>query len=382
MKLAAGLAVVLLLSTPYIARYGISARADMVALLLAFAGFFIFYCHRESRMALVFAAVLMLFSFFYKQQFIGAPLSVFAYLIISKRFGRALGLGSMMLGGWLTLTGAFTFLIFRHQEFLLHFITYNRLPFEKSLVLPEILMFVIPLFVPLLGSVDFVDQYPDKLVACYALISAGGYFLLLLSSGSGADTNRCLEAAVVLSCLLAARITTSQGILSGFAWTGALALTLTLVALLGSAFVIPRVTRADFATDAALQNYLRESLSAGTSVLSYYPADPLRAKLEVPVTNWWHYSALIRKGTLSDRDIVSRIDRGGYGAILLDFDVTRPGSAKMADFYTTKAMRDALLRSYAPAARLTLPIPEITRFTDGNLYVWVPRKTNHTGSVD
>ena len=369
------LAALLLLASAYVARYGISARADMVALLLAFTGYFIFYRHRDSRTALVVAAALMLLSFFYKQQFIGAPLSVFSFLVMSRRFRRALEFALLMALGGLGLVAIFNFLVFPHQAFLLHFITFNHLPFEKSLIVPEILMFVIPLFVPLLGSADFVDRHGDKLIACYAVIASAGYFLLLLSSGSGADTNRCLEAVVVLSCLFAARITTAESFFSGFAWTGALAFTLGLVALMGSAFVVPKVTAKDFAADAALQQYLRDSFAPGTPVLSYYPADPLRAGLAVPVTNWWHYSALIRKGVLSDHDIVGRISDGGYGAILLDFDITRQDSIesqRRANFYTTTDVRTAVLKSYRQIGELILPSPELTRFNGKKLYVWGP----------
>lgn len=375
-KRGAALATLLFLGNAFTGRYGVSARADMVALLLAFTGFLIFYRYRESRRALVISAAFMLLSFFYKQQFVGAPIAVFAYLVTTRRFRQAAEFVAVMVAGGLVLVGVFSFLIFPHQAFLLHFISYNHLPFDKSLVVPEILMFVVPLFVPLLGSADFVDRQEDKLVACYVVISAGAYFFLLYSSGSGADTNRCLEAVVVLSCGLAARIATAHGALPGLTWTGALAFTLALVTLLGSAFVVRQVRPEDFIADRTLQNYLRENFPAGTSALCYYAGDPLRAGLEAPVTNLWHYSSLIRKGALSDRDIVSRIDHGGYGVILLDFDVARFNSTKMADFYTTRSMRDAILRSYKQATRLDLPTPELTRYTDGNLYVWVPRSKN------
>src|SRR5262249_11260733 len=199
-KMGGGLAALMLFGTAYVGRYGVSARADMVALFLAFAGFLIFYTHRESRRALLLAASLMLLSFFYKQQFIGAPIAVFTYLILRKRYRRAMEFAAIMAAGGFVLLAVFSFLVFSHQAVFLHFISYNHLPFEKDLVLPEILMFVIPLFVPLLGSADFVDHHPDKLLACYACTAAGVYFLLLFSSGSGADTNRCLEAVVILSC--------------------------------------------------------------------------------------------------------------------------------------------------------------------------------------
>ena len=373
-RLGGALAALLLLASAYVARYGISARADMVALLLALTGFFVFFESGQPS-ALALAAALMLLSLFYKQQFIGAPLAVFSFLVITRRFRRALEFALIMGLGGLGLVAVFNFLVFPHQAFLLHFITFNHLPFEKSLIVPEILMFVIPLFVPLLGSADFVDHHSDKLIACYAVVSSAGYFLLLLSSGSGADTNRCLEAVVVLSCLFAARIVTTKSFFSGFAWTGALAFTLGLVALMGSAFVVPRVTAQDFAADAALQTYLHDNFAPGTPVLSYYPADPLRAGLAVPVTNWWHYSALISKGVLSDHDIVRRIDDGGYGAILLDFDITRQDSIesqRRANFYTTTDVRTAVLKSYRQIGKLILPSPELTRFNGKKLYVWGP----------
>jgi hypothetical protein len=371
-KIAGGLAALLLLSTTFIGRYGVSARADMVALFLAFSGFVVFYSNRESRRALIFSAGLLLLSFFYKQQFVGAPVAVFLYLIAARRFRHALEFVAMMAAGGAVLVLLFSWLIFPHQAFLLHFITYNRLPFEKGYVLPEILMFAIPLFVPLLGAADYVDSNPNKLVACYAGTSVAAYFVLLSSSGSGADTNRCLEAAVVLSCLFAARIVTTKRMLGGVAWTAALAITLTLVSLLSSAFVVRKITSSDFVADSALQNYLKENFPPRTSVLSYYAGDPLRAGLSAPVTNLWHYSSLIRKGALSDRDIVSRIDGGGYGAILLDFDLAKTIAGPMADFYTTNSIRNAIAHSYRPIARLKMPTPELTRYTNGNIYVWVP----------
>jgi hypothetical protein len=372
-KFAGLLAALVLLASVFIGRYGVSARADMVALLLAFSGFLVFFLHRNDRRALLISAVFMLLSFFYKQQFVGAPLSVLVFLVFTRRFRDALEFALTLAAGGLLLVAVFSLLVFPHQAFLDHFIAYNHLPFAKELVVPEILMFVIPLFVPLLGSADFLDHKPDKLVGSYAVISAGAYFLLLFSSGSGADTNRCLETAVVLSCLLAARIASLESMFSGFAWTGALALTLGLVALLGSAFQVPQVRPEDFYADRSLQTYLRKNYPPGTSVLGYYAADPLRAGLEAPITNLWHYSALIRKGALSDNDVLSRISRGGYGVILLDFDLPRFNSSKMADFYTTRSMRDAVIEHYKQIDRLELPAPEFTRFTDGNLYVWVPR---------
>src|SRR5436190_17077100 len=52
-KVGGALAFLLLLGSAYVGRYGVSGRADMVALLLAFSGFFVFYDNRESRRALM-----------------------------------------------------------------------------------------------------------------------------------------------------------------------------------------------------------------------------------------------------------------------------------------------------------------------------------------
>jgi hypothetical protein len=372
-KIAGVLAAWLLFATAFIGRYGISARADMVGLLLAFTGFLVFYRCRDSKRALILSALLVLLSFFYKQQFLGAPGAILTYLVLDKRYRQAFDFLFTLIAGGVILVGLFSFLIFPHQAFLQHFIAYNRLPFDKQMLLPEILMFAIPLFIPLVGSIDFLTQYPDKLVACYVGVSVGSYFLLLFSSGSGADTNRCLEPLVILTCVFAARVATSDGILPGLGWVAPLAATLALVSFLGFAFVVPRVGSTDFAADAAMQSYLREHFAPRTSALGYYAGDPIRAGLDAPITNLWGYTALIRKGTLSDREIVSRIENGGYGVILLDFDLDRFNSSKMGDFYTTRPMRDAVLHSYQEVARLSLPRPETSRFTDGSMYVWVPR---------
>ncbi len=372
-KAGAALAVLIFFASAYVGRYGVSARADMVALLLSFAGFLIFYSRRESGLARWLAALFMLLSFFYKQQFIGAPIAVFSYLIFARRFRHALQFAGTIAVGGILLLAVFSYLVFPHQAFLLHFVAYNHLPFDKDLVVPEILMFVIPLFVPLLAGADFLDCTPDKLVTCYAGITSAVYFLLLFSSGSGADTNRCLEAVVALSCLMAARIATTRGTFGGVTWISALTFTLVAVNFLRIAFVVPQVANEDFAADTTLQRYLRQTFHPGASVLTYYAGDPIRAGLEAPITNLWHYSALIRKGVISDHDVVSRIHAGGYGGILLDFDLARFRSGNSADFYTTQSMRDAILRSYKQAASLELPTPELTRYNGKVLYVWTPK---------
>lgn len=374
-KFGAALAPLLLLSNAYIARYGISARADMVALLLSFAGFFVLFRWRENRWAVILGSALMLLSFFYKQQFIAAPTAAVIYLLATKRFRGALHFVATMAIGAAALVGVFSWVIFPGQHFLTHFLGYNHLPFEKQLIVPEILMFVVPLFVLLLGSADFLDSHPDKLVKYYALLAVGAFFVLLFSSGSGADTNRCLEATLILTCLMAARITTSETLLGGLAWTSSLGATFFLVALLSSAFVVPKVTPADFAADRALQNYLRNNFAQQTPILTYYAADPLRAGMGAPVTNLWHYSALIRKGVITDGEITRRINNRGYGAILLDFELTNSNFEKVGDFYTTPAMRKTVLAGYYDSAQLELPTPEVTRFSTKTLHVWLPKLT-------
>lgn len=370
-RLGCALAPLVILSTAYIGRYGISARADMVALFLSFAGFLVFFWHQDEHSSLIFAALLMLLSIFYKQQFIGAPTSVLLYLAATKRIRAAVIFACALALGAGILVAAFAWVVFPHQHFLTHFVLYNRLPPDKSAILPGLLTFAIPLFVPLLASADYLDSHKNGLLKSYALISVMA--LLLLSSGSGADTNRCLEATVVLSCLMAARLATTPGLFSGIAWTAALTCTLILVAALGSAFVIPRVPEHDFLVDRALQSYLRINFSAGTSALTYFPGDALRAGMTIPVTNLWHYSTLLREAVLSDTDVVNRINRGGYGVILLDFDLSPLTVASTGDFYTTRPMRQAILADYREQSQLELPASEMNRFSSKTIHVWVPR---------
>src|SRR5713101_1933160 len=110
-KIAGVLAAFLLIATAFVGRYGISARADMVGLLLAFTGFLVFYRFRSSKSA-IFCALLVLLSFFYKQQFLGAPGAILTYLVLDKRYRQALEFLFTLIAGGVILVGLFSFLIF------------------------------------------------------------------------------------------------------------------------------------------------------------------------------------------------------------------------------------------------------------------------------
>jgi hypothetical protein len=371
---AAILAPLLFFSNAFVARYGVSARGDMVSLLLAFTGFLLAFRLRHSR-ALLFSAPLMLLTIFYKQQFLAGPLAVFLFLLLEKRHRHAAEFAGMLAAGGLALLAFFTWVVFPHQAFPLHFLSYNRLPFDEGILLRVSLGFAVALSVPLVGALKFLTRQPNRLLACYAGSAVVVYSLIGFLSG--ASTNRCLECVVVLYILFVAQVATARSLISAAVWTGALGMALAVNLL----FFVPRSKPADLVQDSALQEYLRSQFPPGTPCLTYYAGDPIRAGLDAPVTNLWHYAALIRTGALSDHDIVAHIERGRYGVILLDFDLRHPKSSEVADYYLTQPVRNAILGSYELAMQFSIPRPERNGVGDGQVYAWIPRTaSSHIGA--
>ena len=369
---AATLAPLLFFSNAFVARYGVSARADAVGLLLAVSGFLLAFRFRISR-ALLYAAPLMLFSSFYKPQFMAGPLAVLLLLLFEKRYRRAAEFAGILAAGGLALLAFFTWVVFPGQAFLLHFLAYNALPFQGTMLLSGILVFGVVLTVPFIGSLRFLARQPNRLVTCYLGCAVVVY--CLVGSLSGASTNRCLECVVVLSCLFAAQVATARSSTSA-AWVAVMGLALVLNTL----FFVPNPRPGNFDQDRTIQNYLRSQFPPGALCLTHYAGDPIRAGLDAPVTNLWHYAALIRKGLLSDRDIVAHIKGGRYGVILLDFDLRHPKSREVADFYLTQPMRNGILDGYELAMQFSIPRPERNGFGDGQVYAWIPRAAgSHIG---
>ncbi len=364
--LAAALAPLLFLAYRSAARFGTSARCDIVALFLPFAGFLIAYRSRNSR-GLFVAAPLMLVGFFYKQQFVAAPLAIVLFLLLEKRYRLAAGFaGALALGG-LGLLGFFQFVAFPGQAFLEHFLLYNFLPFTPTRFVFGILFFGVMLLVPLLVGLEFLRLHPNKLLSCY--LGCALFLGLLTVAREGSDSNYFLECVLLLSALLAAlfakRIADSPRALE-------LLLLLGVTLFLGQWFVPPAPQPEDFARDRAVQDYLRRNFSPHTPALGYYTGDLVRAGLETPISNLFHYAWLTRQGVLSNRDLVAQLDARRYGVIVLNFDLQGQEDSNRKDYYLIQPLRQTILANYRPAASLEMPGPEKYRPSD-RFYAWVPR---------
>lgn len=90
--LAGATGALIWLGFPVVGAFGPTDRSDMPTLALAFAGLLVAYRYRRSRVGLGMAALLMVLSFFYKQQFVAAPVAVLLSLASEKKWRQLPGL--------------------------------------------------------------------------------------------------------------------------------------------------------------------------------------------------------------------------------------------------------------------------------------------------
>jgi hypothetical protein len=364
--LAAALAPLIVLSYGFVSFYGTSIRADSLALFLAVAGALIAYRFRQSP-GILLAAPLFLASFFYKQQFVAAPLAVFTFLILEKRFRRAATFAALMAVGVLGLLALFQFVVFPGQAFFTHFYFYNLLPFSWTQFKGGAIVFALLFVVPLLVGLEFVRVRRDGFFGCYLTVAV---ILALLASGKeGSDTNYFLESILILAVLFAAllpeRITQPARAVELLVL---LAVTLFAGQLLTRSAPRPR----DVVRDAALQDYLRKNFPPRTRALGYYTGDLLRAGLATPISDLYQYAQLVRAGRISDRDLAAALEKRDFGIIILTFDLQAGKDQACLNRYLTGRLAKTILENYQPAGNLDLPSPEMFH-SDDRFYAWVPR---------
>jgi len=369
--LAALLASLLFLSFAFVTRHGTSARPDAAALSLMFAGFLVAY-HFRGRAAMLWAAPLMMLGFYYKQQFVAAPLAILIYLFIEKRYRLAAEFAGLMILGGLALLAHFQFVLFSGQDFFLHFVTYNVLLFAKFNLLAGLAFFGLVLFLPSLVGLEFVRVSGDKLLGCYLICAI--VLSLLTVARSGSDSYYFLEPALITSCLFGALFATRA---TDPASSRELLALLAVTVFLGQWGGGQSPSPGAFQQDRAVQDYLRQRFAPGTPALSYYVGDMVRAGLSTPVTNVYHYSFLIRKRTLSDRDLIRQIEDHSFGVVAVGFDLQSEEGTIWADHYLTRSVRDAIRSEYQLVDRLKMPRPERVR-EPGWLYFWIPKTGSRT----
>ncbi len=365
--LAAALAPFLFLAYAFVTNYGVSARCDIMALLLFFAGFLIAFRFQNGK-ALLLASPLMVLGFFYKQQFVAGPLAVVVFLLREKRHRRAVEFVALSALEGLGLLGFFQFVAFPRQAFLDHFLRYNVLPFSWSAWGLGILFFGLALLIPILVGLEFLRVYHNRLLRCY--LGSAVLLSLLTVARQGSDTHYFLECVLIVSALfaglLAERVREASRAVE-------LLVLLGVALFMGQWFAPPAPQNVDFARDRGVQNYLRRNFAPHTPTLGYYAGDLVRAGLDTPISNLYHYTWLIRKGLLSDRDLLAQLRDRRYGVIVLNFDLEREKDPNRTDYYLTESMRQAIRENYRLATRLEMPGPEKLHVADW-FYAWVPRR--------
>lgn len=364
--LAAALAPLLVLSYGFVSYYGTSSRADSLALCLSMAGVVVAYRFRESPRVLL-AMPVFLAAFFYKQQFVAAPLAVFAFLVLEKRFRRAAAFAGLMTVGVLGLLALFQFVVFPGQAFFRHFFFYNLLPFSWTQLKGGDIVFAVMFVVPMFVGFEFVRVHRDKYLACYLLAAA---IIALLAVGKeGSGTNYFLESILILAApcaaLLAERIAQPARAIE--------LLVLLAVTIFAGQSLTPAAPQPDdFARDRAMQDYLRKNFPPRTCALGYHTGDLVRADLATPVSDLFQYAQLVRAGRLSDQDLAAALERRQFRVITLAFDLQAGKDQSGLKRSLTERWAKTVIENYQPAESLPLPGPE--RFhADDRFYAWVPR---------
>jgi hypothetical protein len=371
--LAAVMAPLIFLSYSFVTLHGISARCDIVALCLGFWGFLLAFRFRCSPRLLL-AVPFMLAAFFYKQQFVAGPLAVVLFLVMERRYRLAAAFAALMGGGVMGLMALFQFVVFQGQDFLLHFFNFNLLGFTWSKFEYGAFVFGMLLLVPLLVGLEALRVHRDRLVICYLLCAV--ILALTALSKVGSDSNYYLEPIYLLSALFATTIADRIG---RAAETVELLVLLGMALFLGQFFTVPTPSASDFEKDRAIQSYLRHNFPLRAPTLGIPTGDLLRAGLGTPTSDIYQYSQLIRKGTLSDVQLVSAFESRKFKAIVMGCDLEQEDPRRSCvERFLTRRLAWAILQNYRLAKSLDLPSPE--RFgPEDRFHVWVPKGTDETG---
>ena len=368
--LAAALAPLLFLSFGFVTRHGLSARSDMVAVLLAFVGFLLAFRFQRDR-RILWAIPFMLLGFFYKQQYVAGPLAVLAFLLLERSYRRAFEFAALLAAGGLALLGIFQFLVFPGQAFFRHFLLYNVTPFSwPQFKYAGLMFFALVLLVPLLLAAEFLRHHRNRLLGCY--LACGVVLGLVTVAKIGSDAHYWLECVLALSALVAAlgaeRAAAREGFVEVFCLLG-------VALFFARLFTPPGPRPQDFARDQAIQSCLRRNFPRRTLALSHWAGDLVRAGLDLPVSDPDQYVYLARKGILSDQPLLEQIRGHRFGAIVINYDLRAGPQIPPRGARLPRSWSAAILSSYGLAASLEMPDVEKV-WPDDRFYVWVPRSAS------
>ena len=364
---AAFLAPLVFLSYRMTTDTGVSALSDTIALLLFFSAFLWAYRFRNSR-AILLAAPLMCLGFYYKPQYIAGPLAVLLFLAIEKRYKLAAQFSGVLALVGFGLLGFFQWVVFPGQEFWRHFLFYQASLLNWHRFVAGSLIFLFMLAVPVLLSAEYLRRYPDKLLACYL---ACAILLGLATIGKeGSGVRYFFESVLLISAFMPALLAKN---FAGGTTNGAAVLLFLISILCAQAFRRPVPQPSDFASNQAVQNFLRANFPAHSDALGVYPADLMQAGLNVPFDDLYDLSRLARRGKLSERGLVNAIRNQHCSVIVLDIDLNTERDLNRLDYSLTEPVRNVIQTEYELRARIEAPRPE-RHWNEPWLYVYVPRK--------
>jgi hypothetical protein len=365
--LAAFLSPLVFLSFAMVTRYAIQALSDGVALLLFFSGFLVAYRFQGKR-GLLLAAPVMILGFYYKPQYVAGPLAVFLFLLLEKRYRRALEFAGLLALGGLGLLALFQWVVFHGQMLWAHFVLYQAPLLSWRRFGQGLFIFAFLLFLPLLFGVEYLRRYSNPMVRCY-LVCAVVLGLLMFSKG-GSGVYYFFESVLLMSALLPAFL--AKRLRQGGCPVD-LVLLLGLMLFAGQGFGKPPPQPADLADHNAIQSFLRRNFPRhAKSLPATSPGNLVQAGLETPFSGLWHLARLVQRGMVSDRDLAARIHAQSFSVIVLSFDLRKERDPYWLNFHLTASMRDAIERNYRLAASLEMPVPERERAQD-RFYIYVPR---------
>jgi hypothetical protein len=362
--LAAALAPLIFFGYEFVTMFGVTVRCDTVALCLWFGGFLTAYRFRDSDKILL-AAPVMVLAFFYKGQFVSALLAVLLFLVLEKRFRRAVEFALLVGAGVVGLFLFFQFVVFRGQAFWLHALAYNAIRTSIFAGLAWLVILGSMLAVPAWVSFRYIWREQDKLLVCY--LGWVTFLTPLMLSKMGSGTNYAFEFVLLLCALFASSVVKSFSHMSrGLGLLGALVVTLWAGQL---PWRENNPTPVDFAEDRALQSYLRQDFPPHTPGLSLLTGDLLRAGLDAPIANLYQYSFLVCKGTLPESELLRQLRSRRFRVILYNEDLRNEREAyAMPYMCLTEPVRRAIVENYRLDSTFSFHI-----FDKRHYYAWVPR---------
>jgi hypothetical protein len=356
------------LSYGFISLKGLSVRCDMAGLVFVFWGFLVAYKLRNGR-GLLYSVPLILLGLFFKQQFVAAPLAVFLFLLLERRYRLAAGFVGLLVGGGTALLACFHFLVYPGQSLLLHLVNYNIIKFSWNRFGFGLLLLAVIFGVPLLLALEFLRRHPDRLLSTYLGCAVLAAALGLAREGSG--TGYFLELFLIICAPLAALVVECR---SEVGRRPEILCLLGVSLLAGTRLPAFAPNPQDFVLDRAAVDYLRHNFPPGTEGAGRFPGELIRAGLQVPISDIYQYSWLMCRGTIPATDLVTRLEQRKIGVILFKHNLENESEAHQPNEICLKeAVHRAILQNYRLATTLPMARPEQSDSAPTRFYVWVPR---------